>query len=109
MNVDNNFADDNQPRPLYQNKQQDNFCLELILFCAFTFLTKAMWTDTCSFFFNTYCLTSYTLIVCVRAFQNKHLANIESNKKLQALFVGCIVPVFYLHTVFGGVSFFQAD
>lgn len=75
----------------------------------FIFLTRAMWTPSCSIFFNMYCLSSYAAMVLIRKYQNQKIEELETNRRVQLVLVGIMMPLFTLHTYYGAKEFFNAD
>ena len=92
------------------NRRQSDSCgFELFLFCLFLYLMVTQWESDCQFFFNSYCFTSYSLMIFIRKFQAATLDNIENNPKNQIIMIGILMPVFLVHTIIGGQEFFSAD
>jgi len=92
-----------------ERDQKDICCSESFLFVFFLYCTFAMWVPTCSWFFNSYVLSSYSLIIIVRRYQAAKIDELEDNRKVQIVMMGILMPLFLIHTYFGGQQFFAAD
>lgn len=66
------------------------------------------WVKDCTWFFNSYCFSSYTLMIIIRRYQAATLDDIEDNPKYQIVMMGVFMPVFVIHTILGGEQFFNA-
>jgi len=67
-----------------------------------------MWVPACSWFFNIYVITSYTFLIGVRRYQAAKIDELEDNRRVQIIMMGILMPLFNLHTYFGGQQFFAS-
>lgn len=93
----------------YTQQEKDNCCFEVFMFLFLLYCTIQMWIDTCTTFFNTYCITSYTMMITIRRYQSATLEELDQSRAVQIIMMGVMMPIFFIHTYLGGEQFFTAD
>ena len=98
----------NRRRNNYNNNKGDSCCMEIFLFAFFLYTMNTMWIDECNWYFNQYCFSAYTFMSIIRRYQASVLDEIEDNVKHQVIMMGVLMPLFIVHTIIGGIVFFNA-